>query len=429
MQPIKFVCLGSLALLGASLLGAGSAKQVTLHVFVGGQERPNVMKQLFKMYEQSHPGVTVKLQVGGATSNVQQSYLTTVLSSHDSSIDVLLLDIIRPAQYAAAGWAVNLNRFMTPAQKSKLLSQYLPVYSHADQVSGKLMALPAFADAQFLYYRKDLLKKFGFQPPKTWGQLLHEAKVILAKEHKTNPYLQGLLTAGAPIEGTVCTFLVPFWGAGGTLVNSHNQVQVDTPAGKKAMNFWLTAMKEGVVPSNIAGVVTDGMRRQFQNGDAIFEQQWSYAWNHFQSSSSKVRGKVGVVPLPSFAGGKPATCIGGWQWAVSSYSNHPNASYKLIRYLSSPPASKFLAIHASNLPVFPDLYTNPAILKVDPWFKEALPVVLTARSRPISPLYPKISEILRDDMNAVLAGTMSADAALKDMQSRLQAVYDQSAAH
>ena len=44
------------------------------------------------------------------------------------------------------------------------------------------------------------------------------------------------------------------------------------------------------------------------------------------------------------------------------------------------------AILASHLPVFPEVYTDPDVLKANPWFKDALPVVETARSRPVSPV-------------------------------------------
>ena len=92
---------------------------------------------------------------------------------------------------------------------------------------------------------------------------------------------------------------------------------------------------------------------------------------------------------------------------------------KLVRYLSSPEVSKRQAILASHLPVFPEVYTDPEVLKANPWFKDALPVVQTARSRPVTPRYNEVSEIIRTNMNAFLAGTKTQDAALAEMQSRL----------
>ena len=130
--------------------------QTTLRIFTGGQQRPDVMRKIADEYQKKNPSVKVEIEVGGATSDAQQQYLSTVLSSKDSLLDVILIDVIRPAQWAAQGWAEPLDSYFG-ADKPKILSQYLKAYAEADQVNGKLIALPYFADSQFLYYRKDLL--------------------------------------------------------------------------------------------------------------------------------------------------------------------------------------------------------------------------------------------------------------------------------
>ena len=159
----------------ALALAAGTARADTkLRVFVGGQQRPDVMRPLLDRFQQQNPGTTVQLEVGGATSEAQQQYLTTVLSSADSSIDVMLIDVVRPAEYAAAGWAEPLDSYLG-TDKDALLARYLPAYRDADVVDGHVMALPAFADALFLYYRKDLLEKYKLQPPQIWDDLVKGA--------------------------------------------------------------------------------------------------------------------------------------------------------------------------------------------------------------------------------------------------------------
>jgi multiple sugar transport system substrate-binding protein len=123
--------------------------ETTLRVFVGGQQRPDVMRPLLDLYQQRNHGVKVELEVGGATSELQQQYLTTVLTAQDSAIDVMLIDVVRPAQFAAAGWAEPLDQYLG-ADREAVLRDYLPAYGEANTVGGKLMAMPAFADALFL---------------------------------------------------------------------------------------------------------------------------------------------------------------------------------------------------------------------------------------------------------------------------------------
>ncbi len=418
--------LGPIAVLILALAGAlaggrtAAADDVTLRVFVGGQERPDVMRPLFDRFQADHPGIKVDMEVGGATSDAQQQYLTTVLTSRDPALDVILIDVVRPAQYAAAGWAEPLDPYLG-ADRQTLLADYLPAYSEAVQVDGKLIALPAFADALHIYYRTDLLAKYGLPAPASWADIVADAQAILAGER--DPQLQGLSFQGAPIESTNCTFLVPFWSLGGSLVGPDGKVQVQGEPGRQALQFWLDTMATWhIAKPTIAEVRTDDTRLDFQNGHAAFALLWAYGWNLFQSDASAVKGKVAVIPVPAFDGGKPTSCLGGWAWAVSAFSTHKQAAVDLVRFLAGPVGSKHLAIHASNVPALSAVLNDPEVLARNPWFATELPALAETRSRPVSPRYAEISDIIRTNVNAVLAGIKQPDAALSDMQARLQRV-------
>src|SRR5204862_5034189 len=173
------------AVFGVVTAGNAWAQQTTLRILTGGQQRPDVMRKIADEYQKKNPGVKVEVEVGGATSEAQQQYLSTVLSSKDSVLDVILIDVIRPAQWAAQGWAEPLDGYLG-ADKAKILPTYLKAYADANQVNGKLVALPYFADSQFLYYRKDLLEKYKRPVPKTWDEMMDTAKAIMDGEKNSN---------------------------------------------------------------------------------------------------------------------------------------------------------------------------------------------------------------------------------------------------
>jgi multiple sugar transport system substrate-binding protein len=419
MKPIQssLFAFAITAMASSSVL----AQTANLRIFTGGQQRPDVMRKILDDYQAANPSVKVEIEVGGATSEQQQQYLNTVLAARDSALDVVLIDVIRPAQWAAAQWAEPLDAYLG-TEKDKIMARYLPAYREANIVDGKVIALPYFADAQFLYYRKDLLEKHGVQPPKTWDELKAGAERIMKGEGNAN--LSGFQTAGAPIEGTVCTYLVPMWGAGGNLTDATGKLALNTEAAKKPFQLWSEMKAANVTPPNQAEIPTDRIRQNFQAGNLIFGMTWGYVWNRSQNDAdTTVKGKTGVVPLPGFSADKAATCIGGWQVAVTAFSKNKAEAARLARYLSSPEVAKKQAILASHLPVFPEVYTDPEVLAANPWFKDALPVVQSSRSRPVTPRYTEVSEIIRTNMNAFLAGTKTADAALADMQTRLGAIY------
>jgi len=404
------------------LLASFAMAQTKLRIFVGGQQRPDVMRKILDIYEKRTPGVKVEIEVGGATSDQQQQYLTTVLASRDPSIDAILIDIIRPAQYAAAKWSDTLDKYLPGVGKTNLLKQYLPAYAKANQIGGQLYALPSFADAQFLYYRKDLLDKYNLKPPTTWDEAIQQAQTILKGEN--NPNLNGIGFMGNISEGTVCSFLLPIWAAGGDVDDDGKLVLTETQA-KNSLQFWLDLMdKYKVSPPNMAEKAQDVIRQEMQAGRWVFGTLFGYAWARFQNDAdSQVKGKIGVVPLPRFEGGRSASCLGGWQWTISDFSKNKAQAYKLVRFLTSAEVSKILAIDASNLPVFPTLYKDADVLKVNPWFADALPIVQAARSRPVSPRYPEVADIMRKALNAVLARTKTPDVAAKEVLTGLQAIY------
>ena len=389
---------------------------VSLKVYVGGQQRPDIMRDLFAQYMAAHPGVSISVEVGGATSELNQKYLNMVLTAKDATLDIFLIDIIRPAQFAAARWAEPLDAYFGQDAEAEL-SRYLPAYRAANTVNGRMMALPALADSLFLYYRKDLLAKYREQPPATWPELARIARKI--QQGENNPHLQGLSFQGKAVEGAVCTFLLPYWSLGGEIIRD-GKTSFERGKAEAGLDMWRAMVRDGVSKANIAEVGTDDTRKEFQAGKVVFGVIWGYAWNHFQGGAGTlVKDKVGVVKLPAMPGGKPVSCMGGWNWAVSAFSKHKSEAVSLIRWLSSPPVSKQLALRGSFHPVFPSVYQDPDVLAAVPWFADALPVVETARPRPVTPVYKAISDALRINTNTVMAGVKTPAQALDEIEQRV----------
>jgi multiple sugar transport system substrate-binding protein len=412
-QTLKFAALALASTLVAS---AAWAQQTTLRVFVGPNQRPDLQAKLFEQYSKANPGVKVEIETGGATSELQRQYLSTVLNAKDSAIDLFLIDIVNPAQYASKGWIEPLDKYV--GGPAFLRNDYLPVYQQANVVDGKVVALPSQGDSMFMYYRKDLLAKHGVAEPKTWDELAAAAKKIQVAENNAN--LQGLSFQGAPIEGAVCTFLLPYWGQGKQFNDAAGKLTLDKTAAVNGLKMWLKMMDEGVAKKNIAEVTTPVTVNEFKAGNVVFAINWGFAFDRFKDDAdSKVKGNVGVMPLPAMAGGKSATCMGGWQWAMNAFSKNKDAAGNLIKFLSSKEASAFVAREGSILPVFQSVYRDPEVNKAVPWFQSALPVVLGAQSRPMVEDYGQVSDIIRTTTSAVFARTKTPEAGVDEIAARV----------
>lgn len=414
---MKRVFLSALLL---ALPGAFALAQTEVVVFLDPREPMDLFESYAQEFEAQNPDIDIVFETGGATSDAQQQYLNTVLTSQSGEIDIFQIDVIRPATYAAAGWAEPLDGyFESPEAMEAYLSDFLTGPVEADTIDGTLYAIPAYTDAQFLYYRQDLLDKYGFEPPETWQELKEQALTIL--EGENDPSLQGFNYQGAAIEGTNCTFLEALWTAGGDWRDAEGNITVDSPEGMQALEWYADTMESGITKENIAETGTDNSRQEFQAGDVIFMLNWGYAWSRFQNDEdSQVAGNVGVAPLPAFEGNESATCVGGWQWAINPYSDDKEAAFEVIRFFSSPEFQRDWAIQASRIPVRTALYEDPEVLEANPHFEQFYDVIVNARPRPVTPLYNDVSDLIRTTMNAFLAGSLTEEEALEQMQFGLE---------
>ena len=399
-----------------------SLAQTDVVMFLDPREPVELYEQYAQEFTAENPDITVSFESGGATSDQQQQYLNTVLTSQSSDIDIFQIDVVRPATYAAAGWAAPLDELLGGvAGREEYLADFLEGPVNADTIDDTLYAIPAYTDAQFLYYRSDLLEKYDFEPPTTWSELQEQALAIV--EGEGDPNLQGFNYQGAAIEGTNCTFLQALWTAGGNWQDEAGDITVDSEAGRQALEWYANTLESGITKENIAETGTDNSRQEFQAGDVVFMLNWGYAWANFQGQgeeASEVEGMVGVAPLPAFEGNDTATCVGGWQWALNPYSENSEAAFQVMQWYASEDFQRDLAVEASRLPARASLYEDEAVLEANPHFAEFYDVIVNARPRPVTPFYTDVSDLIKTTMNAFLAGSMDVDEALEEMQFGLE---------
>ncbi|MCB5186100.1 ABC transporter substrate-binding protein [Methylobacillus gramineus] len=403
------------------LLALPVQADTVLRVFIGGAaQRPDLFRTLADRYEASHPGIRIEIGSGAATSELQRKYLSVLLNAHDPSFDALMLDIVHPYQFATAGWIAPLDPYFGK-EKDTLLADGLPIYRQTNLIKGKLYTLPAVTDAMFLYYRKDLLEQYGIAPPQTWQQLELAAKTIL--QHKQKPALQGLSMQGAPIEGTVCSFLLPYWSQGKDILDANGKLTLDKPAALSSLKLWKDLISKNVIRRHVAEVKTGDTVNTFKAGHAIFAINWGFAWGVFQNDAdSLVKGKVGIIRMPAMTGGTHATCLGGWQWALSNYSRHKAQTADFLRFLASPESVRFITLQGALLPPYLSLYDDADIQAAIPWLNNAKPALLGAKSRPLTARYAQVSDVLRISTSAVLAGSLTAEEGVEDISRRLERI-------
>ncbi len=340
-----------------------------------------------------------------------------VLASGSSELDVLQIDVVWPG--ILASHLVDLRPYLGEASAAMF-----PALVRNDTIDGRLVAAPWFTDAGVLYFRADLLKAWGFDPPRTWAQLTHQAEVIQAGERaRGHAGLWGFVWQGKPYEGLTCDALEWVTSMGGSILAEDGAVTVDSPAAQAALQMaagWVGTIS----PPGVLSYDEEASRGVFQTGNAVFMRNWPYAWGLAQGEDSPVRGKVGVVALPKGGeDGQHAGTLGGWQLAVSRYSKHPELAADLVRFLVSPAEQKRRAIEGSYNPTITSLYQDPEVLEANPFFGKLYDSFENAVARPsgvVGPQYNRVSNAFWRAAHDVLSGTSNPSERLGELALELK---------
>ncbi|MBW1992732.1 MAG: ABC transporter substrate-binding protein [Deltaproteobacteria bacterium] len=393
--------------------GCGPARDqgtVTLVMAGGsGAEEAFAQRQL-AAFEQAHPGVRVVYQATPSSASERHTLFVTWLSSCSRDIDVLNLDVIWIPEFAAAGWLLPLDG--RPETAALPLNDYLPAALASSRYRGRLYALPWFADAGLLYYRRDLYQAGGQPPPRTFRDLVAARDL---QEKFRLPY--GFLFQGQAYEGLVTVVLEWLWSNGGGIFDP------DTPENREALAFLVDLIhRYQVAPLAVATFLEEDCRRAFEQGNALLMRNWPYAYALMNRPGSPVKGKFAVLPVVHGPRGSPVSCFGGGALGVSAYSRHPREALQLIRFLTRRDRLKARALALGMLPPLKSLYYDPELQAQFPYLKELAPVFLTARPRPISPLYSFIGDILRIHFSRALTRQETPAQALKRAEEEIARV-------
>jgi multiple sugar transport system substrate-binding protein len=375
---------------------------------------PARFRAILDRFEQKNPGITVQDETLPASTDEQHQFYVINLEGRSADFDVLALDVIWVPEFARAGWLRDLSSLLPERERRG----FFPGPIEAVTSRGKLFAVPWYIDAGLLYYRSDLLAKYGMQVPRTWQELVRTAQAITAKE----PGLYGFIWQGKQYEGLVCNVLEYLWGNGGEVL-ADGVPSLDSPENIEALQFMRDLIaRYGVTPALVTTAIEEPTRHLFGSGRALFMRNWPYAWNLFQQEGSAVRGKVGVAPLPSFPGHGSVSTLGGWQLGVNAYSRRPAAAEKLVRYLTSRAVQKELALAVGYKPTRRALYQDPDLLREQPFTASLAGVMLRARPRPVTPYYMMITQVLQPEFSAAISGIKSPEAALASADQQVRVI-------
>jgi multiple sugar transport system substrate-binding protein len=387
---------------GVTLTLAGSA--------VGAEG--DVLSRQVARFEQLEPGIHVRVQRTPDDGNQRHQLFVQWLNARVGRPDVLQLDVIWTAEFAAAGWILPLTRWKPD------VADFFPGVVAADRWAGTLYALPWWTDVGMLYWRTGLLP----HAPSDLSAL----PALLRQARVAGTVRDGLAWQGARYEGLVTVFVEFLGGFGGRIMDDSGRVVVDSPRAVAALELMAELVQEGSVPRAAMTWHEEEARLAFQSGDAVLMRNWPYAYSLMNDSTqSRIAGRFAIAPMPAAPGGTPTATLGGQQLAINAQTAQPDAAYRLIAYLTAPAQMLERARITGSFPPRRSLYENPALDSALPMpAASARGVLEHATPRPVTPIYSQLSDLLQIQLHRALTGQARPADALREAARQMNALVE-----
>ncbi len=366
-REMKWIFVVTMLTLLVSLVGCQPKPQtsgpVTIRVFGMDQAAmtPEEMKAIADEFMQKNPDIKVELEF--AAYDAMHDKIVTAMASTPPSYDVFEVDDPWYAEFVKAGYLADVSDRITDKMKSDVFKSAWDVVS----VDGKIYGLPWLLDQKYFFYNKQILQQAGFnEPPKTWEELIAQAKVIKEKGLVEYP----IVWSWAQAEAVICDWITLLYGNGGTFLDKDGKPAFNNEAGVQTLTWMLQTIEDGYTNPASVSYLEEDVRNVFSQGKAAFALNWNYMFDlaNFNKEESQVTGQVGVALIPVFKKGAEMGIIsssinGSMGFSVAAKSPNLEAGWKFIEYLTSEDVQ--LRYSAHMLPMWQTLFEGDNLKKLE----------------------------------------------------------------
>jgi len=329
------------------------------------------MQRLSAKFESENPDI--KLHWVTLEENVLRQRVTTDVATKAGQMDVVTVGVYEVPMWAKRGWLAPLTNL--PASYD--IDDVLPPLRSALSVSGKLYALPFYAESQMTLYRTDILQKAGLTMPDhpTWQQVADIADKVNDPTHG----VYGICLRGKAGWGENVGQITPMVNSfGGRWFDMAWKPQMTSPEWEEGASFYVDLLRRDGPP----GAVSNGYNETL----ALFAAGKCAIWDDATVSTgflanpkeSQVVGKVSYAAPPYAITKIGSHYLWSWTLAVPSTSTKLAAATKFMTWATSRDYIAMVAQSDGWASVPPgtrlSTYENPAYQKAAPF----APIVLDA---------------------------------------------------
>ena len=400
---------------------AAEKKPIIITMALGGGDLDKAANEaVAKEFNEANSDVQVKLYDNPKSTNDIAGLYGQVFEAKSGQFDIMQFDSSWLG--GMADNLVDLNIYGI----EEVTKPMFPNMVHDNFINGKLVAVPFYADAGEIFYRKDLIEKYGLEIPETWEELTKAAYKIQEGERKAgNPDFVGFVWQGNAYEGLTCDALewIHSFG-GGRIISEDKKVTLNNPKAIAAIKMaanWIGTIS----PTGVLGMNEDKSLAVFTGGNAAFLRSWPYVFEVSEEEGCTIKGKVGVMPIPSKYPELRSGIAGFESLAINKYSKNPAIAAKVLKYYTSVKGQKIRAMVGGLCPTVESLYEDKEVMQKNPTFTIFLEIFENTFSAPKAETgkhYNEVSTVFFRAVHNVLLGKDDASSALASAANQISKI-------
>jgi multiple sugar transport system substrate-binding protein len=314
-----------------------------------------------------------------AGADQQREQLVRRLAARDADIDLIGMDVIWTAEFAAAGWVKAWPEPLADAVRAGTLEAAIESGSFA----GALFAAPFTTNVQLLWYRKDLVER----PPHSFDEMIAQAE-RLADEDLPHE----ILVQAARYEGLAVWFNTLLASSGGAVLDADGEVALPAAPTLRAIRAMRALARSRAAPADLSSLREDEARLAFESGRAAFMLNYPFVWPSARRNAPELARSLGFARYPRVDPDRPSrVTVGGLNLGVGAFSEHPALALEAAACLRGDEHQLLAATRGGLLPTREALYDHPEVRRAFPFAGLARETLRDASTRPATPAYPDVS--------------------------------------
>jgi multiple sugar transport system substrate-binding protein len=382
--------------------GAGGTDGRGPITFAMGKNDTDKLRPVIDRWNEENPDEQVTLQELAGEADAQRDTLVQSLQAGSSDIDVMAMDVVWTAQFAANGWIAPLEGDLEVSTDG-LLDATVESATYNDTLYG----LPQNTNAQLLYRNTDMVP----EAPENWADVVSSCEEVTADNNDC------LVTQLKQYEGLTINTGNFMDGWGGGILDENGETTVTSAESREGLQALVDAYEDGTISRSSTGATEEETNLSFTQGQNAMAVNWPYMYGEAEAEGSAVAGKVEVQPLVGKDGVGVST-LGGYNNAININSEHKATALDFMQFIVNEENQRSFA-EESFPPVLASIYDDQALIDEFPYLPALKESLENAKPRAASPSYDELSKAVQDNAYAAITGGKSVEDATNDMESAI----------